>query len=619
LHAISCPSATTCFAGGDFGAIVGTETSGSSWTTQPWVTTYSVQGISCPTTTVCFQVDNGGEIAATTNGGATWSRVFSTAQSLNGVNCANPVTCIVVGLNGTIIATNDSGATWSSRSSGTTENLTAISCPDTNTCFAVGANGTVVATSNGGMLWSAQSSGDLGNELTGISCASTPHCVAVDAEGRAISTSSGGSSWQVTPVRVAPALAFSNVSCATTKFCIAVSNNTTDNVFATDDGGSSWVPAGSLTGGVSGISCSTSEAFVAVGFLGAIFTTSDRGAQWKSEQLSALPNYAGKHLTTTSCPTVDTCYAVGEDGSVIATSDGGATWKRQYSTGNRPLNGISCPVTTACIAVGGVGTQAIIVATTDSGRSWTEQTSPTGLLLTGVSCPSITTCYAVGGSFNLKEPVIIGTTNSGTTWTVLIVGNNQTLPVVTIYDITCTSQSSCFAVGSFSSPTQFGGAILYTTDGWTNVALQGPYLNPLTSGGCSSITNCLTVGGQTVLTTADGGASWSVQPLLSDFLQGVSCVSSVLPATCSAVTSHATVLTTSTNGSSWVQEAQTDVGLLGIACPGDISFIGPSIIRENYRCVAVGDNGTILSKVVDRTFINRPQPVSSADESSKGP
>jgi hypothetical protein len=80
---------------------------------------------------------------------------------------------------------------------------------------------------------------------------------------------------------------------------------------------------------------------------------------------------------------------------------------------------------------------------------------------------------------------------------------------------------------------------------------------------------------------------------------------------CFAVTDDGKILTTGTAGSSWTQEAQIDGELLGVACPGKISVreIGGRIsVFENYQCTAVGEDGAILSKVVDRIITDKPQP-----------
>jgi hypothetical protein len=62
--------------------------------------------------------------------------------------------------------------------------------------------------------------------------------------------------------------------------------------------------------------------------------------------------------------------------------------------------------------------------------------------LDGVACPSATTCYTVSESDSNAEGTILGTTNSGSTW------STQTLPSGTaeLTGIACPSTSACYAV-----------------------------------------------------------------------------------------------------------------------------------------------------------------------------
>jgi hypothetical protein len=78
----------------------------------------------------------------------------------------------------------------------------------------------------------------------------------------------------------------------------------------------------------------------------------------------------------------------------------GSTWSKEPSATPSqalgPLDGVSCPSSTACTAVGGQ------LAERWDGSSWATQTVPTpptgkGPVLLSVSCPSKSGCVAVGG------------------------------------------------------------------------------------------------------------------------------------------------------------------------------------------------------------------------------
>ncbi|MHB8289608.1 MAG: hypothetical protein ACYDEY_10300 [Acidimicrobiales bacterium] len=79
-------------------------------------------------------------------------------------------------------------------------------------------------------------------------------------------------------------------------------------------------------------------------------------------------------------------------------SASGAGWHVSKSYPSAPYaNGIACPSTTTCYAVGQNGSGGVILATSNSGTTWTSQSVPSGTSdLIAVACPSVTTCYAVG-------------------------------------------------------------------------------------------------------------------------------------------------------------------------------------------------------------------------------
>ena len=92
--------------------------------------------------------------------------------------------------------------------------------------------------------------------------------------------------------------------------------------------------------------------------------------------------------------------------------------RSETALGTGTLSAIACPSTTHCYVVGVTfaGGHAVIMATSDAGATWTAQSAPGGTgSLSNIACPSTTTCYAGGSG-------IIGTTNSGKTW------SSQTLP-----------------------------------------------------------------------------------------------------------------------------------------------------------------------------------------------
>jgi hypothetical protein len=139
-------------------------------------------------------------------------------------------------------------------------------------------------------------------------------------------------------------------------------------------------------------------------------------------------------LNAVSCPSTTLCVAVGSENNLIegATTvgtyaSGAWSWSRESSVGNDgtgqgSLDAVSCPSVTLCVAAGSDGTdEGVTTIGTDTSGTWSWSTeSPvandgTGFgVLKGVSCPSMTLCVAVGSdAFPGKGVITVGTYASG--------------------------------------------------------------------------------------------------------------------------------------------------------------------------------------------------------------
>ena len=123
LVGVSCPSTTTCVAGGagplGAGAIYRTTDAGAT----PWQfvapsgTTSSIGAVSCPTTTTCF-AGSGQSVLRTTNGGLGWYSILTTGStSIAAISCPSATVCFAAGpasccSGATIMATTDGGDHW---------------------------------------------------------------------------------------------------------------------------------------------------------------------------------------------------------------------------------------------------------------------------------------------------------------------------------------------------------------------------------------------------------------------------------------------------------------------------------------------------------------------------
>jgi len=558
----------TCLAVGDLGTILFGDASGGgsmSWFSQNSGTTQTLRAITCPTGNNCFAVGDSGTILATTNLGVTWtSQSSGITASLSGVSCQTAARCFAIG-GGWILATSDGGLHWYGQPHPGGTGPSAISCPDVNTCFVTannsGANAVVLKTTNGGATWPATSTSDL-NFLTAISCGSTSNCVVVDIEGNSIATSDGGKSWgPLSPMVMGiqhPDLY--GVSCRDALNCVAVgaAGGSGNNLYQTNNGGSTWYSEASgapNTAILRGVSCPAGTC-VTVGDFGVVTTNYPIDFVYMSLKTSVTD----KQLRKVSCANANDCYAVG-DGGIFATTNGGATWVNQFSSYG--LLGIHCPTAAACFAVGA----NLILATTNGGMTWTSQTLGTSAVLAGVNCPSATTCFAAGTS-------ILSTADGGKTWVTEAVFSSSP----GVFAIGCMSTTNCVAVG------YAGGIFTRSGNKWSQVP-------PSTAGSlqdvsCPTAASCVAVGDNgATISTHDGGKTWLLQPsTTTKNLSSVGCLAG--GSTCYAGTWDGYILSLGYAG--WTQEAQVEPLLDGVSCAG---------LSTDYRCVAVGDPGTIVSKL----------------------
>lgn len=235
LNAVSCPSIAGCIAvgqeggpPGNAGAIVTTRNAGATWKTLVIPSLYSVELVSCPTANDCIAVGRIEEDSApvtldTTDGGSTWQAHRTPHRFFPaGISCASSSHCMMVGFIG---ATTASGATeqlyeamvtTNGGTSWTPENnvekflggFYAVSCPTASDCTAVGT--AVITTSNGGATWTlrvpygeTQLGTGPGDDIDSVSCATSRYCMAVSQNRHVIVTTDGGITWTR---RVSPAL-----------------------------------------------------------------------------------------------------------------------------------------------------------------------------------------------------------------------------------------------------------------------------------------------------------------------------------------------------------------------------------------------------------------------------
>jgi hypothetical protein len=312
--------------------------------------------------------------------------------------------------------------------------------------------------------------------------------------------------------------------------------------------------------GINSTSCPTANVCVAVGTYAD--SSSANGAQPLIETVTGgvptdlvPPEPAGAgtdagsdqftYLEGVSCSTATSCVAVGnyEDSSghtygLIETLSGG-TWSAAVAPmpagagtdvehGYAVLDGVSCPATTSCTAVGNYVDSAGFsygLIDTLSGTTWTPSVSPQPANagdevnngdessgLNAVSCPSTASCTAVGGyvdnednDFGLIDTISGGTQTAAAAPEPANAGTDSDgKQFADLVAVSCGSTSSCTAVGNYQDTVADTFALIDTVSSGVPAVTTAPEPSnagtgvdqyaSLNSVSCPTPTSCVAVG-----------------------------------------------------------------------------------------------------------------------------
>lgn len=368
---------------------------------------------------------------------------------------------------------------------------------------------------------------------------------------------------------------------------------------------------------VTSVSCPTASSCWATGAteggggnaLGAaILVTHNGGATWA---MDGIPTTIG-YLSSVSCRDVSHCVAVGEtttaigmEGVALTTVDGGKVWGGPPPiAGTSDVTAVTCPPGGRCLAVASTPTGAAALVSEPDGTWQTEGPLPPGVSgTTGVSCADGEHCWVteettlnadnVGGS-------VAYTTDFGATWVAV------TIPPGTgmLNGLTCST--SARSAGSLpfgttgttgpSGTTSPGGAAttapasgvpppatstttLPATTSTTTTTLPGvPGFDCTVVGTTSTVINSPRTGHGLILTTNDGGSSWTAQhvPSTAASFAAISC-----PVAESCAVAGTSVTTA------------TESGLVVLTGSGSDPWKRPAVVRvpqpvAAVSCAAVG-------------------------------
>ena len=386
------------------------------------------------------------------------------------------------------------------------------------------AIGTLVATdatpvaASSTLTWaiapSPNTSSTQNNDLSAVSCTSPTACVSVGAFNNGTNDQTlvetwNGTTWAITPSPNTSPTQNNNlnaVSCPSPKTCVAVGYSYDGTRFRTlieTWDGTAWTITSSpdtsstMHDILNGVSCTSSSACVAVGRYES--DTNERtlietwdGTAWSiavsPNASTTMPNV----LESVSCTSPRACTSVGyySDGSndlTLVEAWDGTAWSitpspNPSTTGFNFLDGVSCTMPTRCVAVGGYGPKGDYLTLIEAwdGTAWTVMVSPNVPAaqsdgLDAVSCTSLTSCVAVGSHSDGSNDQTLVETWDGTAWSITPSPNPSTSQSNYLAGVSCSSPAACAAAGVSNNGTNDQTLILSAVSpgGYRLVASDG--------------------------------------------------------------------------------------------------------------------------------------------------
>jgi hypothetical protein len=396
--------------------------------------------LTCPTTSVCYVMSGdyntpdagapllGVSLYASSDGGQTWAAhpmpdgFAPTSQ----IACGSASNCAAGGThNGqpVLAATNDGGETWAldPLPSGV-GHLDTLSCPSQNFCAGLAghskdlSNGTTDATflftTNGGRMFTDEPL-VRGDSMQSLSCSSDQDCTAIG------SSDLGGPD----------------------NFAAGVSARTTD-------GGATWspgtIPDGLGVDGDSALSCGDARHCWMIGLIAIPFQN--------PPQCAGIPIHEPPGTTTPTTSVQSPAVAA------VAQAESAATAKEFQKEAGSPQVGCSAPGWPLIIGA--------LASTNNGGLSWTPDSLPSDVpqpVFEGLSCPTDSQCWVtgseavprqVGTTYDGGQPILLGTTDGGATWSNVTFNVPGGAPdaygqsYLSLGGISCPSGGSCVALGN---------------------------------------------------------------------------------------------------------------------------------------------------------------------------
>jgi photosystem II stability/assembly factor-like uncharacterized protein len=557
---------------------------------------------------VFFADDNNGWIAGsdgfiikTTNAGDDWTEQTSgTNARLKSIKFVDSYTGWIVGDSGTIIKTTDSGLNWFAQPSGTAQNLNDLYFYDANIGWAVGDSGTILKTSNGGSTWNLNTIDsvtklnqvDFVNAFVGWTVGA-----GISSSGILLKTTDGGFSWEDLSDFLINGNSLYSIDFIDENVG-SIGDDLNRTPFVSTDGGYTWnqstvtitLDNNNLQDkierervghfGVQDFYFKNDSIGYAVvvrdqGWYEYIYKTTDAGFTWTN--CPGLSLFTFTDLYSLCVTEAGLIWAVGQEGRITLSNNDGETFSEYLDLSHswQTINSVFFINENIGWAGGqsitGNFDSGIIYKTTDGGKYWGNQfIGPNGL---GERIEDLFFINQnVGWASVTVEHQLIATTDSGDSWSLRTIFNNQE----NFGSLFFVNHDTGWAVNKANIV-----GIYKTTDGGFTWIIKNSQL-------CSSVyfkdeNNGWAAGSNgLILKSTDGGETWTAKTSgTSTDLHKVKFYDSNVGM---CVGSFGTTLLTSDGGETWMPKNSGITEDLTL-----VEFTSPSSIW------VAGDNGKILS------------------------
>ena len=463
LDGVFSLDATNVWAVGRSGTIINTPDGGTNWNTQTSDTPNDLVGVEFNSATDGYVAGEGRTILSTSDGGTNWnidSGVEPTTDDFYGLDFTDADNGWISGEGGKLYRYEDGKV--SALTSGTTLALNGVSMYGAEG-YAVGAQRLVLESADGGTTWTALSSLDVTDGINGASFTGAYEGWFAGDNGLILHYDNGIFEIQDPGGTSGDYMDISLVDDVTGDKGAAVGTNSTVRYTATN--GATWSGASGvpLSTDINGVEFADIARGLFCGDGGIVYKSTDGGSNWAAP--STPPGTTEDLLGVTFGDAVnDDAWAVGTGGVVYRSIDQGDVWAAQTSNTANGLNGVEALWDGVdeyyCWAVGEGRTIMNTVTLPGNPDTWAAQLEvpgPGGLF--GIDKTTSGYIYMAGFTTALGG-VVVNSQDGGATFTTETVPSNEPLSAI---DCSDDDDTNMWAVGADGAIYHGDGAGTWTT------------------------------------------------------------------------------------------------------------------------------------------------------------